>query len=324
MFAQLFPAGGGAPIPLLKERVILGRSSKCDIVIPSRAVSGQHCKLRRKQGYWWVTDLDSRNGTAINGVKCRTQRILPNDILCVPKMRFRFEYEIPSDGRQMSDESLAMSVLAAPDASPPQSHSTEQVVSQDVSQDVSPPPEQQPKPNPSTTRPTPGKSAVAASDSAAPAGMRMKKYLGKLVPCGGGPPIPLLQPVLAVGRSSESDIRLKVATVSSRHCTLTYEGGYWFVEDLGSSNGVKVNSERVDRRLLMPENRLSISSQHFTIEYEPEGEPPYDPGLCSKSLLEKAGLQDILKAENAPAWITSHEKTDDDAPRRYRLDDSDL
>src|SRR5439155_17701283 len=61
--------------------------------------------------------------------------------------------------------------------------------------------------------------------------------LGKLAPCGGGPPIPLLKPKLLVGRQRFCDIPLNFPNVSSRHCELELIDGYWFVRDLGSSNG---------------------------------------------------------------------------------------
>lgn len=214
----------------------------------------------------------------------------------------------------MSDDSLALRVLNDPAASSAAStvveHSSEGVISSQDTRVVPPVKRTDPPAPPKVPR-------------AAPAQSSQKKYLGKLVPKGGGDPIPLLKPDLLIGRSRQADIRLKFSTVSGRHCTLEWRDGYWFVEDLGSSNGVKINGERVDRRHLIPGDQLSISSQRFTIEYTPEGEPPVDPNLTSKSLLEKAGLQDVLQSDNAPAWITSHEKDIDDAPRRYRLDDSD-
>ena len=44
--------------------------------------------------------------------------------------------------------------------------------------------------------------------------------LGKLVPCGGGAPLPLLKPRLLVGRQRGCDLLLGYPSVSSRHCEL--------------------------------------------------------------------------------------------------------
>ena len=306
MLGQLIPSGGGLPIPLLKESIIVGRAPDCDVVLSSGAISGHHCTLTLRNGFWWVTDLESRNGTGINGIKCREQRILPNETLCVPKMRFQFVYEAPADDDGKMTEDLALRVLGAPSAVSTPLEPDSAVIANSAAY----------------SRPAEPRRATMQTAVPRPEGS-VRRYLGKLVPEGGGDPIPLLQSVLLIGRSRNSDIRLKFSTVSGRHCTLTWKDGYWYVEDLSSSNGVKINGERVDRRHLMPGDQLAISSQRFTIDYTAEGPPPVDPGLMSKSLLEKAGLQNILKSEKAPGWITAHEKQDEDAPRRYKLDDSD-
>ncbi len=142
------------------------------------------------------------------------------------------------------------------------------------------------------------------------------------MPAGGGDPIPLLESKILVGRSRSAQIRIKQGSVSGRHCVLTWEDGYWFVEDLNSSNGVRVNNERVDHKILMPGDVLSVASHRYNIEYEAEGEPPRDHSVLSKSLLEKAGLQDIVASESSPGWIAAHED-EPELPRKYNLDDDD-
>jgi pSer/pThr/pTyr-binding forkhead associated (FHA) protein len=308
MFGQLIPAGGGVPVPLLKESVVIGRSSGCDVVVSSRAVSGRHCELNFRDGSWWVTDLESHNGTGVNGVKCSKKRVQSGDILCLPRMRFEVVYAAPQAGAELSGDDFALSVLNEIDA-----QKTTSTVVQKHEETV-----------------TPLRSDVKQQAAGAPvrggvpdSGKPMKKFRGKLVPCGGGQPIALLDPELLIGRSRKADIRLKFPTVSGRHCSLMHEDGYWFVEDLSSSNGVRVNGERVDRRHLLPGDQLAVAGQCFTIEYTAVGEPPVDPNLTSKNLLEKAGLQDLLNSPDAPAWVTSHGKTEQDRPRKYNLDDND-
>ena len=117
--------------------------------------------------------------------------------------------------------------------------------------------------------------------------------LGQLVPCGGGDVIPLQMKKLLVGRRSHCDIKLDFPNVSSHHCELELRDGYWFVRDLGSSNGVKVNGERVEDSVLMPGDEIGIAKHSFRIEYAvevgadlPESENPF-----ARSLMEKAGLE---------------------------------
>lgn len=115
---------------------------------------------------------------------------------------------------------------------------------------------------------------------------------GELIPCGGGDPIPLLKTPLLIGRRSRCDISLQFPNVSSHHCELELIDGYWIIRDLGSRNGIKVNSERCDSKWLMPGDTVSIAKHHFEIEYTPTGDgpPPEEENPFTLGLLEKAGL----------------------------------
>ena len=117
--------------------------------------------------------------------------------------------------------------------------------------------------------------------------------LGRLIPCGGGDPIPLSKFTILIGRRSSCDIVLQFPNVSSHHCQLEMQNGYWFIRDLRSRNGIKVNGERVDTRFLHPGDRVSIAKHHFEILYEPatDAPPPVEEDPFEMSLLEKAGLE---------------------------------
>ncbi|MFN8530905.1 MAG: FHA domain-containing protein [Anaerolineae bacterium] len=54
---------------LMQDSVILGRGEDCDIVLPERAVSRQHIRIFKEGEDWLVQDLDSKNGTWVNGHK---------------------------------------------------------------------------------------------------------------------------------------------------------------------------------------------------------------------------------------------------------------
>jgi pSer/pThr/pTyr-binding forkhead associated (FHA) protein len=116
--------------------------------------------------------------------------------------------------------------------------------------------------------------------------------LGELNPCGGGDLIPLLKPVLLVGRRSSCDVCLRFPNVSSHHCELEWKNGYWHVRDLDSRNGIKVNGERCDSKWLMPGDVLSVSKHRFELKYTTDATapPPEEEDVFSVGLLEKAGL----------------------------------
>ncbi|MCX7395272.1 MAG: FHA domain-containing protein [Planctomycetales bacterium] len=117
--------------------------------------------------------------------------------------------------------------------------------------------------------------------------------LGQLIPLGGGDPIPLWKPKLLVGRRPRCDIRLNFANISSEHCLLEMVSGYWQASDLHSSNGTKVNGERVHHGILQPGDTIAFAKCRFEIDYTPDRNVVSDVEIdpFSIGLLEKAGLQ---------------------------------
>jgi predicted component of type VI protein secretion system len=131
---------------------------------------------------------------------------------------------------------------------------------------------------------------------------------GELVPIGGGDPIPLFKTSLLVGRRESCDIVLRFSNVSSNHCQLEVESGYWYVHDLQSRNGVKVNGVRVTDKCIEPGDVLSVAKHKYEIHYSPAelgavGPPTTtsrEDEIFSKSLLERAGLVQRSPNRNAP------------------------
>ena len=123
---------------------------------------------------------------------------------------------------------------------------------------------------------------------------------GELIPQGGGDTIPLMKPELLVGRRESCDVVLRYPNVSSNHCRLSLEAGYWYVEDLNSSNGTRVNSSRVTgRQRIDPNDFISFAKYKYQLQYNPadlgaEGPPPANDDdymqIMGKSLLDRAGL----------------------------------
>lgn len=132
---------------------------------------------------------------------------------------------------------------------------------------------------------------------------------GELVPLGGGDPIPLLKKNLLVGRRESCDIVLRFANVSAHHCQLICNGGYWYVKDLKSRNGVKVNGLRITgEKRLDPGDELAVAKHRYEVHYAPYdlgavGPPPDDESadIMKQSLLERAGLEVRASGRPEPA-----------------------
>ena len=140
---------------------------------------------------------------------------------------------------------------------------------------------------------------------------------GFLVPTGGGEDIPLKKNRIVVGRRETCDVVLRFPNVSGSHCELCVVEGYWFIKDLGSSNGTKVNGSRISEQRVAPGDKISIAKHVFEIAYEPlklgattmmiETVQPADP--FSRSLLDVAGLE-TKHSEPKTKQVTDSKKID--------------
>ncbi len=102
---ELNPCGGGDPIPLLHEKLLVGRRSSCDISLRFPNVSSHHCELELKDGYWVVRDLGSKNGVKVNGERVESKFLMPGDVLHVAKHQFEIDYTPSADAPAPEEES---------------------------------------------------------------------------------------------------------------------------------------------------------------------------------------------------------------------------
>jgi adenylate cyclase len=111
IYGELVPVGGGDIIRLVRDKLVIGRRESCDIRLTFPNVSGQHCQLSFKEGYWYIRDLGSTNGTKVNGARIFEKMLHPNDEVIIGKRRYTIRYELPVNQRMALDESLEPDVF---------------------------------------------------------------------------------------------------------------------------------------------------------------------------------------------------------------------
>jgi uncharacterized protein YbgA (DUF1722 family) len=79
MKAMLVVLPSGKPIALGSKRILIGRYKKNDVVIDHSYVSGSHCSIFCKGRGYYIEDLNSSNGTYVNGEKISGSRKLRNN-----------------------------------------------------------------------------------------------------------------------------------------------------------------------------------------------------------------------------------------------------
>jgi len=88
----------------------------------------------------------------------------------------------------------------------------------------------------------------------------------RLVALSEGADIPLDRAMIVVGRHPQCDARLDSIRVSRRHCCMTQDNGEVIVRDLGSTNGIRINGQRVEMGRLRPGDELSIAHLRYRLE----------------------------------------------------------
>lgn len=78
-FGRSFGVGG---------EMVFGRQADCDVCIPIDEISRRHARIRPANGGVLVEDLDSANGTYINGKRIRNGLLHPGEELALDAVRF--------------------------------------------------------------------------------------------------------------------------------------------------------------------------------------------------------------------------------------------
>ena len=89
--ARLVDTTNNRTYDLAAARLLMGRESKNDIVIPDLNASRQHAELRLEpQGVWVITDLGSTNGTFVNDREIAAQPLAEGDRITIGVTNFVF------------------------------------------------------------------------------------------------------------------------------------------------------------------------------------------------------------------------------------------
>jgi pSer/pThr/pTyr-binding forkhead associated (FHA) protein len=74
-----------------RGELILGRHRACDVVFSDRTVSRHHARLVYRDGSWVLQDLESTNGTTVNGVRVGRCALRPGDRLALGDQQLRID-----------------------------------------------------------------------------------------------------------------------------------------------------------------------------------------------------------------------------------------
>lgn len=206
----------------LKPRTVIGRDVSCDIVIESNLLSRRHTELIIEEAAVRVCDLDSRNGSYLNGERISEAYAYPGDILSFDQEQF---------------------VLRGPSSPDCDDITAEEAV------------------NLTAVRHT-RVSAADTEELSATSDLPESIAFVSLSVISG--PLPLQQfdvpdERISIGRNSDNAVVLDERSVSKHHALIYMENGRWYIEDLDSMNGIRVNDKPCRHSELHDHDEISIS-----------------------------------------------------------------
>lgn len=103
-------------VQLTKDRTTLGRRPYNDVVIDNLAISGEHAVLQMNGDQVILEDLNSTNGTYINGKSAKKQQLQHHDTIEVGK--YKIVFDSPPEAQSAAPKAVPVAVAAAPAAAP--------------------------------------------------------------------------------------------------------------------------------------------------------------------------------------------------------------
>lgn len=102
-------------VQLTKDRTSLGRRPYNDVVIDNLAVSGEHAALQMSGSEVYLEDLNSTNGSYVNGKAVKKQQLMHGDTVEIGKYKIKYVSEASQPGydKTMIFKPAAAALIAA-------------------------------------------------------------------------------------------------------------------------------------------------------------------------------------------------------------------
>lgn len=86
----------GKKILLVSRCTTLGRSVECNVLIKDSRVSRNHAEVLREENAFWLVDMDSSNGTRVNGTKVTRRELRDGDRIMIGSTELMFSTPEPA------------------------------------------------------------------------------------------------------------------------------------------------------------------------------------------------------------------------------------
>jgi hypothetical protein len=138
-----------------------------------------------------------------------------------------------------------------------------------------------------------------------------------LLPVHGGSPIELTKPLTLVGRQEDCDLALDHKTISKHHCILMQTDGAVLLRDLGSTNGCRINGQKMKSGAILPNDVFSIAVFDFRLFIGANAPGAAPPSVDKTELVD---LSELAALDGGPK--PSHESPSRHSPEKPAKEES--
>lgn len=234
---------------LAQDVTTLGRLATSTIPLDDDKASRKHCKIEVAEDGYVLVDLESKNGTLVNGAAVSRCSLKNGDEIRIGRVAMVFQEGEPAELPPQSTEEIQLA---------------------------------------------PGEAKITGNFVLTIVGLskEVKEFR-------------LNKARIALGRNPANDIAIPDdEAASSSHAEILWEKGHWYLADLDSTNGTKVNGSRIERIRLVHEDEIKIGATRFVfrdmelVRQASAALPPTAEIPSSQAALGK--LEQELEAEEGP------------------------
>jgi pSer/pThr/pTyr-binding forkhead associated (FHA) protein len=250
---------------LINNEATIGKHPTSDCVLDADIISGQHARIYYddREGSFFVEDLNSRNGTRVDGAPVKFKEKLSDLNVITFAHKYDFIFQKLKSGSEktaaktsqktepVSDQTmLDQEVFISPPTGEPAGASADLGKTM-FDQDVVAPPDFSAPDDAQRTRidqdfvATP---AFPAAEQSQP--LKEPRFALHIV--GANKTVELKLGENIVGRTEECDVVLDEPSISRKHAVIRLQAGKVFVKDAGSKNKTFVNNEKIEREVEAP------------------------------------------------------------------------
>ncbi|CAA0088209.1 FHA domain-containing protein FhaB [Zhongshania aliphaticivorans] len=257
MDLELVSVDGGDKYAITASSVLIGRDASNDITIAKDLLSRCHAKLSLAEDEWLLEDLDSTNGTSVNNRQItRPTKVKAGDVIKFGEMAYYLK-NASGDERTIVASRLPQKELTGGSV----------VVDEESDGDVTSFQQSYQLPSGWTNVEKSPAYTQESIDKLIKRTITSKQlnpdvvlvfYINQARPLVYGISAKKAESFWSIGRGQDVKVKVDDPSISTQHARLIYKAGVWSLEDVGSTNGLRVDEEACAKVVLKDQSVVTL------------------------------------------------------------------